>query len=59
MNFIKNLSPILKNFSTSQLFNWRRPTFQLFNLSTLLAAALCAATGSADVPQVLTYRGVL
>ena len=34
-------------------------TFQLFNFSTLLAAALFAATSSADVPQVLTYRGVL
>ena len=33
----------------------------LFNFSTvaLLAAALSAATGSADVPQVITYRGVL
>ena len=34
-------------------------TFQLFNFSTLLVAALFAATSSADVPQVLTYRGVL
>ncbi len=37
-------------------------TFQLFNLSTRVAvvvAALCAATAIADVPQALTYRGVL
>ena len=34
-------------------------TFQLFNLSTLLSVALCAAASRADVPQVLTYRGVL
>ena len=43
-------------------------TFQLFNLSTrgasafAVAAALCAAiapTANADVPQALTYRGVL
>ena len=31
----------------------------LFNLSTLLSVALCAAASRADVPQVLTYRGVL
>ena len=34
-------------------------TFRLFNLSTLLVAALCAATSRADVPQAITYRGVL
>ncbi|MBP5545580.1 MAG: hypothetical protein ILM98_16030 [Kiritimatiellae bacterium] len=45
----KTNGKVLFNFSTSQLFN----------LSTLLAAVLCAATSSADVPQVLTYRGVL
>ena len=32
---------------------------QIFNFSTLLAAALFAATSSANVPQALTYRGVL
>jgi len=50
MHFARRLSEKLKrNFST----------FQLFNFSTLLAAALFAATSSADVPQALTYRGVL
>ena len=39
------------NFSTFQPFN--RPT------AALLVAALCAATSTADVPQALTYRGVL
>lgn len=34
-------------------------TFRLFNFSVLLAAALCAATSRAEVPQVLTFRGVL
>ncbi|MBR4188895.1 MAG: hypothetical protein IKQ55_02930 [Kiritimatiellae bacterium] len=45
------------NIPISKLFNLS--TLKLFNLSALLAAALCAATSSAEVPQVLTYRGVL
>ena len=45
------------NIPTPKLFNLS--TFQLFTLSTLLAASLCAATSRAEVPQVLTYRGVL
>ena len=50
MRFARRLSETVKScFST----------FQLLNFSTLLAVALCAATSSADVPQVLTYRGVL
>ena len=50
MNFIKESQIKLKrNFST----------FQLFNLSTLLVAAFFAVTSNADVPQTLTYRGVL
>ena len=37
-------------------------TFQLFNFSTLaiaVVAAMTATTAMADVPQALTYRGVL
>ncbi len=45
------------NISLHKLFNFS--TFQLFNFSALLAAALFAATSNAGVPQVLTYRGVL
>ena len=62
MNFNKSISLVKKrssslfNFSTFQLFNWRSPTFQLFNFLTF---ALLAFASNADVPQALTYRGVL
>ena len=53
MNYASRIIPQLKR---------KVSTFQLINLSTLafaVAAILAATTANADVPQVLTYRGVL
>ncbi len=52
MNFNKSISLVKKR--SSSLFNFS--TFQLFNFLTF---ALLAFASNADVPQALTYRGVL